>query len=255
MNEYETLQKLCNDAEALARKGVRSSSPDFKAWKTRASRFLIKHYGEDSYEYNNFKKISYSLSVCTFDTPDSSFVRACSRGLQQAQAILETYFDDFEEKNNSEPMLEMNLGDFSKVFVVHGHDGELRERVARIIERQGLKAIILNEQANAGLTIIEKLEAESDAAGAVCLFTDDDVGRNDRSDEERPRARQNVVFETGYFIGRLGRGNVAILANREVELPSDMQGIVYVNTDAWEFALLKELKKMGYSIDMNLLDA
>ena len=63
------------------------------------------------------------------------------------------------------------------------------------------------------------------------------------------------MFETGYFIGRLGRGNVAILANREVELPSDMQGIVYVNTDAWEFALLKELKKMGYSIDMNLLDA
>lgn len=237
------------------KKSIDSSSPDFKAWKARASRFLIKHYGEESYEYKSFKKISYSLGICTTSTPDSYFIAACSKGLQEAKAILETYFVDFEKGDNSEPMLEMNSGDFSKVFVVHGHDGALRERVARIIEQQGLRAIILNEQTNAGLTIIEKLEAESDAAGVVCLFTKDDIGRDNGSGEEHPRARQNVVFETGYFIGRLGRGNVVILANQEVELPSDMQGIVYVNTNAWEFALLKELKNMGYSIDMNLLNA
>lgn len=119
---------------------------------------------------------------------------------------------------------------------------------------QGLTAVVLNEQSNQGKTIIEKLEIEGDAAGAVCLFTADDEGRAKAEQSANPRARQNVVFEAGYFIGRLGRENVAILVDKGIEIPSDLQGVVYTGTDSWEFGLLKELKSMGYSIDFNKMD-
>ena len=117
-----------------------------------------------------------------------------------------------------------------------------------------MKAVILNEQSNHGQTIIEKLETEGSAAGAVCLFTADDEGKSRVEQSAKPRARQNVVFETGYFIGRLGRENITILADKGIEIPSDLQGVVYTGTDNWEFSLLKELRSMGYSIDFNKMD-
>ena len=67
------------------------------------------------------------------------------------------------------------------------------------------------------------------------------------------RARQNVVLETGYFWGKLGRDRMVILADKGVELPSDMQGVVYTDTVNWQFSLCKELKQMGYNVDLNCL--
>lgn len=252
MTDFEALQQLCNTADQLSNRYTSASSPDFKAWKTKADRPLIRRFGEDSYEFKSFNKISYSLSFFTISTPDSAFVEACTSGLRKAKAVLETYLDEFSDQEESASIT--NIGDFSKVFIVHGHDGELRERVARIIERQGLKAVILNEQSNHGQTIIEKLETEGNAAGAVCLFTADDEGKSRVEQSARPRARQNVVFEAGYFIGRLGRENVTILVDKGIEIPSDLQGVVYTGTDNWEFRLLKELRSMGYSIDLNKMD-
>ena len=231
MSDFEILQQLCETADELSKKYISSSSPDFKAWKTRADRLLIRRFGKDSYEFKSFNKISYSLSFFTSGTPDSAFVEACADGLRSAKAVLETYLDEFSDEGETGSTA--NVGDYSKVFIVHGHNGELRERVARIIE---------------------KLEIEGDAAGAVCLFTADDEGRAQAEQSEKPRARQNVVFEAGYFIGRLGRENVAILVDKGIEIPSDLQGVVYTGTDSWEFGLLKELKSMGYSIDFNKMD-
>lgn len=192
------------------------------------------------------------MSIFAPSTPESAFVDACADGLHKAKAVLETYLDEFSAEGETGSTA--NVGDYSKVFIVHGHNGELRERVARIIERQGLTAVVLNEQSNQGKTIIEKLEIEGDAAGAVCLFTADDEGRAKAEQSANPKARQNVVFEAGYFIGRLGRENVAILVDKGIEIPSDLQGVVYTGTDSWEFGLLKELKSMGYSIDFNKMD-
>ena len=142
---------------------------------------------------------------------------------------------------------------YAKVFIVHGHDGELKQSVARIIEKQGIEAVILSEQANQGKTIIEKFENYSDVGGAICLFTADDLGRSKESETDRARARQSVVFETGYFIGKLGRDHIVILADDGIEMPSDLSGVVRTNTGNWQFELLKELKAMGYAIDLNLL--
>lgn len=65
------------------------------------------------------------------------------------------------------------------------------------------------------------------------------------------RARQNVVFESGYFMGRLGREKVILIANPEIEIPSDLQGVVYTNDKSWQIDVLKELKEIGYAIDFN----
>jgi predicted nucleotide-binding protein len=142
-----------------------------------------------------------------------------------------------------------------RVFVVHGHDQATREAVARFLERLELEPVILHEQANEGMTIIEKLERHSDVRFAVVLLTPDDEGRSLADDSAlRPRARQNVLLELGYFTGKLGRRAVCALHQGALELPSDYLGVVYVPIDeggGWQLRLAKELKAAGFTIDMN----
>lgn len=141
----------------------------------------------------------------------------------------------------------------SKIFIVHGHDDGARESVARFLERMGLEAIILHEQANQGRTVIEKVVAHSDVGFAVVLLTPDDEGCVKGGTPE-PRARQNVLLELGYFIGRLGRERVCALKSGELEIPSDFAGVVWENMDksgGWRQALARELDAAGYGIDWN----
>ena len=141
------------------------------------------------------------------------------------------------------------VGNRVKVFIVHGHDNELKEAVARFLEKQGLDAIILHEQANGGRTIIEKLEQiTADVRFAVLLYTADDEGENGQK-----RARQNVVFEHGYFTAKLGRQNVCVIMDENIEKPSDNQGIVYIPRADWRNDLLRELRDAGISVDANLV--
>lgn len=143
----------------------------------------------------------------------------------------------------------------NRVFVVHGRDNEKKEACARTLERMGFEAVILHEQANKGKTIIEKFEEYSDVGFAVVLMTPDDVGGL-RDEKPQNRARQNVVFELGYFIGKLGRDRVMALVDGNIEIPTDISGVVYTGFDPqgfWKIALAKELKNAGYSVDMNLL--
>lgn len=142
-----------------------------------------------------------------------------------------------------------------RVFVVHGHDGELKESVARFLERFNLEVIILHEKANSGRTIIEKFELNADVNYAIILLTPDDEGhRVGQSEESQPRARQNVILELGYFVGRLGRTKICALHKGNLELPSDMHGILYVaidHNDGWKLKLALELKQSGFDIDFN----
>jgi predicted nucleotide-binding protein len=141
-----------------------------------------------------------------------------------------------------------------KVFIVHGHDDGVREAVARYVERIGFEAVILREQANQGRTIIEKIEAHSEVGFAVVLLTPDDTGCK-AGEIARPRPRQNVLMELGYFIGRLGRANVCALATSgDMELPTDFAGVVWEPFDAaggWKQSLARELDAAGFEIDWN----
>jgi len=247
MTECDKLKKIVDEIDLLLSSDVKWSSPDVKAWHTKATRWLINHFGEDSYEVTSFKKIRFQSMI--IDEYQDKL--ACSNGLNQAKAILNTYLEDLEENAASEETEPSFNG--SRVFIVHGHDGELKHNVARIIEKQGIEAVILSEQANRGRTIIEKIEDYSDVGGAICLFTADDVGNEKDEAISKPRARQNVVFEAGYFMGKLGRNHTVLLADSGVEMPSDLSGVVYTNAANWQFELLKELNAMGYKVDMNKL--
>ena len=155
---------------------------------------------------------------------------------------------------SSVPVSRAEPSDLKRVFVVHGHEEAPREMVARHISDLGLKPVILHEQPNQGMTIIEKLEASGDVGYAVVVLTPDDIGRSKQESGEKPRVRQNVILELGYFLGRLGREKVIALLKDEVEIPSDYMGVVYVRFDdagGWRIRLGKELQTAGYDIDWN----
>ncbi len=143
------------------------------------------------------------------------------------------------------------------IFLVHGHAKGVREEVARFLTKAGQHdVVILDEKANRGRTLMEKFEAHaSEAAYAVILLTGDDVGGP--SQKEGPlfkRARQNVVFELGFFFGRIGRNRVAVLYEHDVEKPSDIDGLVYIALDsagAWKGSIVKELRAadLDFSLD------
>ncbi|MCH7328166.1 TIR domain-containing protein [Acinetobacter modestus] len=142
----------------------------------------------------------------------------------------------------------------NKIFIVHGHDHGALQSVARYLEKHKFEAIILHEQANSGRTIIEKIEVNSDVGFAIVLLTPDDLGKAKDANDYSPRARQNVILELGYFIGKLGRDRVCALKSAELEIPSDYVGVVWTEmdrTEAWKFHLAKELKAAGYNVDMN----
>ncbi len=152
-------------------------------------------------------------------------------------------------------MTETHEKDLSKVFIVHGHDDGAKNEVARFVEKLRLEAVILHEQVNSGDTIIEKLEKHTDVGFAIVLYTSCDIGGvKTEPDKLKPRARQNVVFEHGLLIGKIGRANVIALVKEEVETPNDVSGVVYETMDskgAWKFQLAREIKASGYDIDMN----
>lgn len=259
----EKLDRAIRQITEIKRKGRKS--PDFKKWKRDTEIAICYVFGESSRHLNDFSKISYHLGIATDSTPESDYEEAFQRGLESAQAILQSmiqevqeYWDEEENIKKQETGIpfEGNKAQREKdVFIIHGHDEGLKDALARFLLKIGLNPIILHEQANEGKTIIEKFEANATVSYAIGLFTPDDIGGNSKSPGNlQPRARQNVVFEFGFFIGKLGRKNVTALYKDGVELPSDYSGVVYVPVDAagsWKFLLVKELKSVGFDIDAN----
>ena len=147
--------------------------------------------------------------------------------------------------------------DEKKVFIVHGHNDKIKQSVARTLEKIGLVPIILAEQPDKGRTVIEKFESEGNDVGfAVVLLTADDKGRKNYARKMQDRARQNVVFEMGYFMALLGRERVLLLLQESVEEPSDLKGVVYTPLDkegTWRYKLVKELREQGYDVSTDSL--
>lgn len=158
---------------------------------------------------------------------------------------------------NPIPKVDLVQLDKSQVFIVHGHDETAKTKTARFIEKLGLKSIILHEQASGSKTVIEKIEAYSNVGFGIVLYTPCDIGaKNEENPNLKNRARQNVVFEHGFLIGKIGRENVCALVKGEIETPNDISGVVYVKMDdeeAWHLKIARELRNSGYEIDMNKL--
>jgi predicted nucleotide-binding protein len=177
----------------------------------------------------------------------------------QRLASLKERLELFEEETDGVPPEAPGPGRLpsgTAIFVVHGRSEAPKQEVARFLDQvTSLRPLILHEQPSSGRTIIEKFEDHAaSAAFAVVLLTGDDEGSLLGSDDRRRRARQNVVFELGFFIGSLGRARVAVLHEADVELPSDMSGVLHTPLDpngAWRMELAKEMHAAGIEVDLN----
>ncbi len=137
-----------------------------------------------------------------------------------------------------------NLVRSNNVFLIHGRDNARKFEVARFLDKEiDLNVTILDEKANGGKTIIEKFEKHWEVDFAVALWTGDDQGGLlDSESDLRKRARQNVIFETGIFFGKLGREKVIVLYDKDVEIPSDYSGVTYISfEDQWKNDLRREV--------------
>ena len=161
-----------------------------------------------------------------------------------------------EEKKEKLGIVVQKVFDKETVFVVHGHDNEMKESVARFLSQIESHPIILHEKNKIGKTVIEKFEHNASLAGyAVILFTPDDIGYSASDiNKKNRRARQNVILELGYFMGMLGRNRVCVLIKGDVEIPSDIMGIVYIQFDesgAWKLRLINEMKAVNMAVNQN----
>jgi predicted nucleotide-binding protein len=220
--------------------------------------------GHDTIEYEEYQ--TYSLDTlplriggwpASIETVREGYQEGIDRALAKLQALkllFEEHLSDLQTPNE-EHNEELPAQSTQKVFVVHGHDVTAKLHVARFLEKLALNPIILHEQTNQGRTIIEKFEANASVSFAVVLLTPDDFGYPSGKPElGKPRARQNVIMELGFFLGHLGRGSVAVLYKEGVEIPSDYQGVAYILMDeggGWNFRLAGELKAAGLEVDLN----
>jgi hypothetical protein len=146
--------------------------------------------------------------------------------------------------------------EINQIFLVHGRDDGAKETVARALRQlTGNEPVILLEQVDGGATIIEKFERHAGAvAAAVVILSPDDVGGLAGINRLRPRSRQNVVYELGWFHGKLGRDRVIALLVDDVEEPSDIIGVLYIPVDqtgGWRYRLGRELRRIGLDVDLN----
>ncbi|WIV97245.1 TIR domain-containing protein [Kinneretia aquatilis] len=254
------MRKLVEKAnEIRALPNLQSSDED--AWRTLARDYLVKTFGSrspnvdavlyasgDSGLYAGMNDYEYrQYLVSGFDNK----IKQLNICIEQLETDISLQTSATGGETTSSPATPTS----SRVFVVHGHNQGAKEAVARFLEKLGLEPIILHEKPNAGRTVIEKFSDYADVHFAVVLLTADDEGRSIAGSHElRPRARQNVILELGYFLGRLGRARVCALYEAGVEIPSDYSGVLFVQLDAtgaWRFELVKELLAAGFAVDAN----
>jgi len=243
--------------------------PEFNAWNSEVKIALKKLYGEKSEEFARFETIWFTPGLYYEGQPEREHVDALNRGLEEARLFLTSRREDWEKGASVTVKFSEEMGKTKRsgkdVFVVHGHNHGVKETVARFLTKLGLNPIILHEQPDQGRTLIEKFEKYAGVSFAIAIFSGDDFGiskqeisqiSTDRTLQQsmRPRARQNVVFEFGYLMGALGRGNVLAIIERGVETMSDYAGVLYIPfdmDDAWRLKLVKELKAACLEVDAN----
>lgn len=235
---------------------------DYTHWNDYNKEFLKQAFDISENEYHkSYADAGYTFMGQLGEVPNNP--------IQTLKNLIQYKLTNLRSLSNRSSLLKANIPSTpvnssdvktvskSEVFIVHGHDETARVKTARFIQQLGLKPIILHEQSSSGRTIIEKIEEYSNVGFGIVLYTPCDVGAKKGEESNlKPRARQNVVFEHGYLIGKIGRKNVCALFKDDVEIPNDISGVVYVkmdDEDAWHLKIAKELKSSGYDIDMNKL--
>ncbi len=229
---------------------------EWTAWRVRVNGAIKALFGETSAPFKMVEKADTARLIGfgreKFENVKSHYLGA----LQAALEVLEN--DTFGELLQQETAIAPK--DLTnKIFVVHGHDDAAKAELEIILREMGLEPIVLHRQADEGQTIIEKFEAHADVGYAFILLTPDEiayvVGEDGKPDDERHkeyRARPNVIWEFGYFVGRLTRKRTCCLYRGGVTLPSDLNGLIYKkfnhSVEEVGYAIRKELTKAGYKL-------
>ncbi len=237
------------------------NDPKVDAWESYTRNLLDGFYGKPNGEMhqNTYEIIHADQGPLWVGMSHPQLQENHVRQQKNRKALLEGQLEQLEDLHatttpKKEPTTEgMNMAE-SCVFLVHGRNDGIKSEVARLIEKLSLPVIILHEQPNEGQTIVEKFEKHAARSNfAVVLLTADDQGGLKDSPTFSLRARQNVVLELGYFMGKFTRKNVCALYENGVELPSDYAGILYIPFDsngAWKLQLAKEMKTAGLPVDI-----
>lgn len=231
---------------------------EFDAWVQRVKMIISRLFSTDSAQYNILKDGLQSYENLRDYRTSNAYDNTNKKLLKSLEIAIDSIDNDkyeeivFQKEKHHESNRISN-----KVFIVHGHDEKTKIEIARFLEKIGLEPIILHEQPNKGKTIIEKFEDYSEVNFAIILLTPDDVGaEKDNINNLQPRSRQNVIFEFGFFIGKLRRQNVCALYKENVGLPSDYQGVIYILLDdagGWKLQIARELKASGIEINLEQL--
>ena len=255
------LQKALNEIPALVTLG--QGSNEFKKWHRNTEVAIKNTFVNEPSKIKDWSKIRYSPIAIAASSSGHGLQREnYASGLEKAKAMLESMIEEIQEyweDENQASMAPISQDDGSRntneIFIIHGRDRGTRETIARFLGDLGRKPVILDEQSSQGRTIIEKFEQHAQVGFAIALLTPDDVGAHQEDARNlKPRARQNVIFEFGYFIGRLGRNRVCALTKGDVEIPSDYNGVVYIPLDdagGWRMRLVKELQSARIDVDAN----
>lgn len=220
------------------------------------------------YSYLYFSPISWNANPSEQARAENerNAMEAYQSGLVKSHALIASLIgqienfweDDVASSESGTPGERDGSVSSNQVFVVHGRDQGALAQVKLVLTRLGLEPVVLQDLPDQGRTIIEKFEDYANVGFAVVVCTPDDDGKLAAGDTgPKPRARQNVVFEWGYFIGKLGRDRVCALIKGKVEIHSDYDGVLYVEMDdrgAWRLDLARELKEAQYAVDLNNLE-
>jgi predicted nucleotide-binding protein len=235
---------------------------DVERWHARTRDALASSYEGDEAPTEFYESATGGIFTVWGQSPDEEFENR-QKATRAALNTLRSLRERLEYAEVSTPIVPERTAPAtaavgSEVFLVHGHDEATKQTIARFLEHVTEQGVtILEEQPDRGRTIIEKFEDHAAEVGyAVVLVTGDDEGRKRGEEKMKPRARQNVVLELGFFIGRLGRGNVALLYEEGVDLPTDIDGVLYQPLDgagAWKLKLAKELRAAGIPVDADAM--
>jgi predicted nucleotide-binding protein len=234
-------------------------SDNYSSWELLTRNFLEKAFGTNSPNVSTVTDVgaygAFPMNAGEHWWEDHR-AKSLETQLKKLEGLVELLSTEIQLSAGHAPYVAAIVAGH-RVFLVHGHDQAVLHEVARFLERLEQNVIILREQPNQGRTIVEKFENYADVGFAIVLLTPDDRGGPMAApyDGQQPRARQNVILELGYFLGRLGRNRVCALYREGVEIPSDYSGVLYVKLDdagAWRLALAKEMKAAELPVDMNL---
>ncbi len=259
---HAALKKQLAELDHFRGRNYREVKNEEQGWINLTLNILTHGFGENSNNVSQFHQAKWAGEHYMGGMSEGLIQQNFNKRLEAFDAMIKSTLAELElmgavaeaRPSAAEGVVAVKP-DSRKVFVVHGHDDAVTESVARFLGKLDLRPVILHEQPNMGRTVIEKFEAHADVGFAVVLLTPDDVGGAASTGKLSPRARQNVILELGYFIGRLGRSRVCALYVDGVEIPSDIHGVLYLPYDAangWRLKLTNEIRAAGITVDLNL---